>query len=381
MKQHWNKGAAVLAAAVLMAGLLAGCGTSAVSNASSYLSEMRRILFTGSDIPDAGSVSTVSGGEKTEIAAPSGFFITDGQYSFTGVENAAQYIIYLCEPGSQNDDDDYLYSGVVPSSGAGTYSGNLREDLPHAYGEYTAKLFAVAEDYTMSESVAAEYSCGGEIPAPELAWSWDGHGILTLQVANSGEYEFTAVPDRISVTLTGPDGSTAAEFGSDLGDITVEGLSAGEYTIQAAASSGSAYVTNPTTDASELSLRLGEEEAASDNYVEPQQGGPGGGPMGGWDVEPAAVSFEEGAASFSFQIGEHEFFHTTANLADVPDEGSLYTYTLAAGDPNAPFECDMFLQIREDGTAEVTTTAAGPINASHVYGTWTLADGMISVAW
>lgn len=42
MKQNWKKGAAVLTAAVLMAGLLAGCGTSAMSNASSYLSERRR---------------------------------------------------------------------------------------------------------------------------------------------------------------------------------------------------------------------------------------------------------------------------------------------------------------------------------------------------
>lgn len=93
------------------------------------------------------------------------------------------------------------------------------------------------------------------------------------------------------------------------------------------------------------------------------------------------AGFEEGAASFSFQIGEHQFFHTTANLAEAPAEGSLYTYSLATGDPNAPFECDMFLQIREDGTAEVTTTAAGPINASHIYGAWTLADGMICVEW
>lgn len=383
MKQSWKKTLAVLTSTVLIAGLLTGCGTSAMSNASSYLSEMKRILFTSSNIPNAGSVNTVSGGEKTEIATPADFAIVDGQYSFTGVDNAAQYIIYLCEPGSQNDNDDYLYSGVVSSSGAGSYSGDLRDAVSHAYGDYTAKLFAVAEDYTMSAAASAAYSCSGPLPAPELAWSWDGHS-LSLQVANSTGFEYSAMPDSVSVILTGPAGTQNVQFESSLADITVEDLQAGEYTIQAEALCTSAYVTTTSAKAEQFSLALGEEEAASNNYVKPQQngpGGPGGGAMGGWDVEPENISFEEGAASFSFAIGEHQFLHTTANLMDAPEDGSVYTYDLANGDPGAPFEITMRLQLRADGTAEVTTTAGGPLDASHVYGTWTLADGMISLEW
>lgn len=66
---------------------------------------------------------------------------------------------------------------------------------------------------------------------------------------------------------------------------------------------------------------------------------------------------------------------------DTPEDGSAYTYDLASGDPNAPFEITMRLQLRTDGAAEVTTTAGGPLNASYVYGAWTLVDGTISVEW
>lgn len=377
MKQKGIKKLALFLSLALVLALASGCSTSAGTNAALYFKNMSRILFSGSDSQGGGStVENTNAPAKTEIASPADFAISDGNYSFTGVENAAQYLIYLCESGSTDDDDDYLYSGVIPASGLDTHSGTISDAVDHAYGTYTAKLFAVAADYTMSAGALAEYSVSGPLPEPELAYSWDGQGTLKLQIANKTAYEYSAMPDSIDILLTDSEGAAQSlSFDSSLGDIEAGELSAGEYTIEAAASSSSSFVTN-TSAQGKLSLALGTEEAASENYTAPAQGG-----HGGWEVKPAKVSFEEGAASFPFSIGEAEFFKTTANLQEAPDEGSTYTYLLAPGDPKAPFESTMKLQIRPDGTAEVSVTEAGPISTGTTPGTWTSADGMITLAW
>ena len=381
MKKYVEKLAALLLAAALL-GLLTGCATSAGSNAKIYMDNMKRILFSGNNSSSNDPATPSQNSSAPTIDAPANFTVEGDTYRFDAVEGAAQYLMYLCEPGSTSDDDTYIYSGVVAETGAGSYTGTISDVVAHAYGEYTAKVFAMTEGFAMSPGATAAYSVSGELPTPELAWSWDGQGTLSLQIANTDAYDASAAPDEVNVTLTGPEGDQTASFDSGMGDITVENLAPGEYTVKAYASSSSAFVTAPSSAESSCAITLGEEETASDNYVKQQMGGPGGG-MGGWEVKPSPATFEEGAESFKLNIGEPDFLKTTAKLQAAADEGSAYTYVLENGDPNAPFgaECVMKLQIKADGTTTLTTTAAGPLSATTKNGTWTSADGSISLAW
>lgn len=360
--------------------LLTACSTSAGTNAQLYLSNVQRILFSGSDSDTGAAQSDTPSGETTTVDAPANLTVDGDSYSFDGVDGAAQYLVYLCEAGSTDDNDSYLYSGVIEATGDASYQGSVSEAVPHAYGAYTFKVFAMTEDYSMSAASAAEYSSTGALPAPEVAWSWDG-SVLTLQLANSGDYDYAAAPDSVEVTISGAAGDTTASFDATLSDITVEGLTAGDYTVKAVAASSSAYVTSASSEEGTVSVSLGAEAAASDNYTAPQQMGGGGG--GDWTVTPTPATFAEGAESFSLVIGSMDFLKTTAQLQAEPDEGSQYTYVLQNGDAAAPFaaECIMKLQIKADGTTTLTVTAAGPLSAATINGTWTAADGSITLAW
>lgn len=119
-------------------------------------------------------------------------------------------------------------------------------------------------------------------------------------------------------------------------------------------------------------------------------GGPGGGGMPGgsgggggaeWELAPEDTTFAEGAESFAFKIGSHVFYSTTAKLQASPSAGSTYTYVLEKGDPNAPFEVEMILELKADGTAELTVGSAGPISGGNCKGKWTAENGEIKLTW
>lgn len=371
----FRKHAATCAVSALLVLALTGCSTTVGTNWSIYARYMKQIL--GGSSTKTTTMASSAASTATAIDAPAAFTVTGDSYTFPGVDNAVQYLIYLCEKGSANDDDDFKYSGVVNANGSAEYTGSVSALTSCAYGEYTAKVFAVAADYTMSKGVLADYSISGTLPAPELAYSYNGHGILTLQLANSSAYDTAMTPDEITVTIAGPV-EQEVKFDEGLADFDVEKLEAGDYTITAVAKSSSEWVTAPESEASELTVTLGTEEIASDNYTKPQRGGMGG---ADWEVKPTALTIAEGESGFTFKIGGNDFFKTTATLADAPDEGAAYTYILAKGDPNAPFDVDMRLELMSDGTAEVIVEAAGPISAAHKYGTWVNNGGTIEVTW
>ncbi len=110
-------------------------------------------------------------------------------------------------------------------------------------------------------------------------------------------------------------------------------------------------------------------------------GGMGGGGMAGFEIEPENTTFDENAESFSFNIGTAELLHTTATRKDTPAEGAKYSYQLEKGDPNAPFNVEMTLDLMEDGTAVVNVSAAGPISAATVNGTWAIENGVITLSF
>lgn len=109
-----------------------------------------------------------------------------------------------------------------------------------------------------------------------------------------------------------------------------------------------------------------------------QMGGGGGG--GDFTVKPENLSFAEDAASFSFSVGSHQLLNTTASKTDTA-EGDQYTFSLAQGDPGAPFTVPMTLHLLADGSAKLVVGEAGPISASETMGTWTAADGQIILNW
>lgn len=361
--------AAVLAAALLALGLT-GCSTTVGTNYNSYIRYMKEILgVTGKSTTTVASSTTPT----TEIASPAAFTINGDTYTFSGVDNAEQYLLYLCAKGSTDDSDDFAYSGVVQSTGADEYTGSISKATNCAYGEYTAKVFAVAADYTMSKGVLADYSIKGDLPTPELAYSYDGHGILTLQIANAEDYDSTALPDEIIVTIEGPS-AQEAKFDSTMADFDIEKMAAGDYTITAVAKSSSAWVTAAQSKAYEITVTLGKDEIASDNYTKKSGNS-------GFDVKPTGLQIAEGETGFTFKIGSHDLFKTTATLLESPNEGATYSYSLAQGDPNAPFDIPMTLDLLVDGTALLDVGASGPVSAARKYGTWILADGMITVEW
>ena len=109
-------------------------------------------------------------------------------------------------------------------------------------------------------------------------------------------------------------------------------------------------------------------------------GGPGGPGGMGFDVAPETITFAEGADGFTWKIGEHPLFQTQATLAET-QEGDRYTYDLAMGDPNAPFIIEMKAHLKTDGTVQLHVGAGGPVMGADVEGTWTAADGQITVEW
>ena len=98
-----------------------------------------------------------------------------------------------------------------------------------------------------------------------------------------------------------------------------------------------------------------------------------------WTLLPESTSFERGAASFAFKLGGHQYYSTTANLEPIASEGSTYTSKMVKGDPNAPFDVEMTLELKANGEAVVTVGSAGPITGGTVIGTWNETDGMINL--
>lgn len=365
-----RKNVAVAATAALLALALTGCSTTVSTNYNSYIRYMKEILGVKAKTTAVASSAVEA---TTEIDAPASFTVDGDTFTFAGVENAEQYLLYLCAKGSANDSDDFVYSGVVNATGAAEYTGSIGETTKCAYGEYTAKVFAVAADYTMSKSVTADYTIRGELPTPELAYSYDGHGIMALQIANAEDYDSTALPDEIVVTIDGPS-AQEAKFDSDMADFDIEKMTAGDYTIKAVAKSSSDWVTAAESKTYELTVTIGSEEIASDNYTKKSSNS-------SFDVKPTWLQVAEGETGFSFKIGSHNLFQTTATLLETPNEGATYSYSLAQGDPNAPFDIPMTLDLLADGTALLDVGASGPVSAVRKYGTWVLADGMITVEW
>ena len=364
------------------------------------------IAYTVDEVPPAVVLGTVSNIAMnfSDVDEDASKYPT---ISFVPVEGASRYLVdvYLADRNYEKQLTSLGYKTrfTVPADQAGGYmidSTNFNDLLP---GWYVVSVTAIGDDVTTLTGAAVEANVawvGVVNEKPVITATEQENGGIQLALEN---YDAFAVGVTVNISIYADEACTQLVKSDSITYTTSESF--GNIThnntlaVKIAEAEGAApnnlvvgtpyYVVasmDPDIYAGESSdvvaftcNKAGDGKAASGGGGFP--GGPGGGGMPGFEVEPETTSFDEGAESFTFKIGSHQFFNTTATLQAEPDEGSTYTYKLAKGDPAAPFDCEMYLQLKADGTAEVSVSAAGPIAASTVTGTWTAEGGVITVTF
>ncbi|MBR1814726.1 MAG: NCS2 family permease [Lachnospiraceae bacterium] len=293
------------------------------------------------------------------------FDFNTGRYSFTGTEEAQFYVVrvYNVENGTQSV-SALAQSERIDKDSSNRYEGHVDADL--VAGDYNAYVLAVASGYTPSSTLLSGTSTAMAKPTVSATWQEDGPNVsikLSIQAGDkvASRYTVTATKDGSEVYRN--DQAVNGDLMLSASDLNLPQLSkADKITFQVQVNPVDGYTVPGTVTA---------------DVAEERRGGPGGG-MAGFEVEPKEVTFEEGAESFTYEIGSHVYFHTTATKAE-PAPGTTYTYSLAKGDAQTPFDCKMFLYLNEDGTARLTVSAEGPVAAADLSGTWTSENGQITV--
>ena len=364
--------------------LCTSCATTALDNINTYYDEVGAVMddwFASST--SAGGSATESQSTAAKLDAPADFTLSEnGDYSFTGVANADYYLVYFCAPDATGDSDPFLFSSnSIDATGTGgeTYSGNIDDLVQYGYGEYLVKVFAFPSlndsAHAMSTAATATYSFSGAQDAPVVDYLWNTFdGTVDVQVSNIADYMYQVYPDTVEVTFT----NTADA--ADAVVVTVEDLSADHYNavsdaltpgatydITAVAHSESAFVTNPTSDTTQVAqgVTFDGHNVISANYYYtdgiarnsfsyPQY-------VDRFDLTNGGV-FNCGNSSISFN------FTATPTAASA---GSAYTYSMTSD--NRPFAIkDGTLELYTDGTFRFDQySEMPPQGPSHIEGIWT----------
>lgn len=365
----------VLAIAIGMG--FTGCSTTAATNAQSYYNSVSSVMKTmlRGNGTDKSKNNTDSSNTAMQLATPTNFAVDEmGNYSFDGVENAQYYLLYFCAPDATEDGDSFLYtSGPINANGGQTYKGACADELNYAYGEYLVKVFAFPDltdkAYEMSSAATATYTYKGNQSAPQLSYYWNTFdGTMGVQVANMDAYEFEAYPDKVDVTFTN------AENSADQVVITIDGVSPANnsavsdqltkgaaYNVTAVATSGNAFVQNPTSDTTEVAkeLQLGDASIYEGSYSYSD-----GFANNIFNYPRACAKFDLANGGSAGIGGNNDFVATPA----AANPGSAYSYTVQCG---SRFPVAATLELKTDGTFEMAEGGWGPINASSVQGIWT----------
>lgn len=364
--------------------LCTSCATTALDNINTYYDEVGAVMddwFASST--SAGGSATESQSTAAKLDAPADFTLSEnGDYSFTGVANADYYLVYFCAPDATGDSDPFLFSSnsiAATGTGGETYSGNIDDLVQYGYGEYLVKVFAFPSlndsAHAMSTAATATYSFSGAQDAPVVDYLWNTFdGTVDVQVSNIADYMYQVYPDTVEVTFT----NTADA--ADTVVVTVEDLSADHYNavsdaltpgatydITAVAHSESAFVTNPTSDTTQVAqgVTFDGHNVISANYYYtdgiarnsfsyPQY-------VDRFDLTNGGV-FNCGNSSISFN------FTATPTAASA---GSAYTYSMTSD--NRPFSIkDGTLELYTDGTFRFDQySEMPPQGPSHIEGIWT----------
>ncbi len=345
---------------VMMTSLLCvctGCASSAADNSKTYFSQVRTTLNTWFASNSVNSSTEESFG-KVKLDTPNDFTLDEnGNYSFTGVENADYYLIYFCAPDAVNDGDAFLYSSdalKATDNDGQIYEGNVDDLLQYGYGEYLVKVFAFPSvndsEHEMSVAAMTSFSCTGNQDAPVIDYLWNTfEDTVEVQLSNIDTYTYQCYPDSVEVSFTN------SENPNDVTVITMENLSpdnntlvSGDlkrgttYDITAVSKSGSEYVLNSVSDTTNVAEGVTFDDTnvmsenyyytdgiarASFSYLEVCEG---------FDLENAGAMNEPGVSvKFTFTATP-----TTANT------GCSYSYIVAG---------DCFPFSFEDGTLDLYT--------------------------
>ncbi len=105
------------------------CSTTLVENTETYFSTTSSILSTlfsssSQTSTETGTSSVTTDSDAIQLDAPTNLTIDEeGNYSFTGVEDADYYLLYFCDLDATEDSDTFIYSSEpIQEDGSGTYS-------------------------------------------------------------------------------------------------------------------------------------------------------------------------------------------------------------------------------------------------------------------
>lgn len=370
--------------AAALAGVLClsctACGSSVTENTKRYFSQTSTVLgnLFASNTPKTPSSNGGTATTGTPLAAPQDFSVdANGNYSFTGSEGAEYYLLYFCAPDAVNDGDSFLYSSdPIMEDGSGTYSGKCSDLFQYAYGEYLAKVFAFPDltsaEHSMSTSAATSYTYSGPQSAPEIHYYWNTFdGTMGVQIANIDTYLYEAYPDHVDVTFTN------VENNADTVTVTIQDISADNYgaetselkrgtayNITAIAFSESDFVTNPTSDTTNIAsdLVMGESHQFTDGYF--YRDGFSDNNYN-WPVLYEGFDLVNGGT-----VGTAPSRTGTLTLNLTPQtatDGAMYSYEMNI---EGRFPLTGSAHLFADGTFTMEETGGGPINISTIEGTW-----------
>lgn len=281
-----RKIAALSLAAVMCAGLT-GCGTTAVTNTNQYFSQMSTRFSNWGNKVDTTTAETSAAASEADdplaLATPTDFTIDEnGNFSFTGVENADHYVITAYD--NLSDNAEYLFiSDAIPVNDSNSYSGALTDFFTFAYGDFRMEVTAYPaltdREHHQSKGTDCEYLVSGAVDEPKFAYMWDCFsGSFNVELTNIADYRYTACPDTVTFTLTDTSNS------SNTCTFTLEGASVDNavytatttdlkpdatYTLKAESQWNDRIVTNPTasTDLGTVNIRS-DAKTASAGYTE-----------------------------------------------------------------------------------------------------------------
>jgi hypothetical protein len=317
----------VIALIFVMCLILTACGsTTLFENTGQYFSQVGTRLNSLNNSANDNNKTDVDSG-KTRLAIPADFTVDSaGNYSFTGVDNADYYVLYMYD--AKSDSDEYRYvSNSIKEDGSGTYAGALKDAIPmpssgfgfgfpggapaptpdpdavpYTFGSYRVGVIAYPavtdKDNRASDAATADFLVSGEVVAPKLAYMWDYFsGTFDVQLINAEDYEDTYYPQLVDVTLAdanNPSNTVSVSienvsleddvYSATTTDISIDTT----YNISASVTWDSDIVTNPSA-----TVNLGTVTISSkDNAISEGFGYLNGNIYAGFDFPEAAVSFD-----------------------------------------------------------------------------------------
>ncbi len=379
---------ACLACSVVLMASMASCSTSAFSTYNGYFEHICEIL-TPSKTPIVGNNAT----NKDPLPTPTNFNVDgNAKYSFNGVDGAVSYTVYVYD-----SEGTELGSGLLTPNDTNSYSGSLTDIVSFGYGKYTVSVVAYAGlTSEFKESLAAEdsYVYSGAIETPQIEYKWSENS-MSIQLKNSTSYATTATPDSVVIEIKDETAGTEKTLTFNKDDIKTNStqnfideetffVSGHTYSATAYATSTNEYVTNKKTDTVTVmdGLTLTDAELESEGYEKQQGGFPDGPGGGGVTLSITSLpAFEVGAATIIVNLDAmNNAIAAKANLNAVPSEGSTYSYTIKASGPMGE-SISGYVELRADGTADIKVGGFGPFGDLKKSGSWTEADGAITVTY